>query len=147
MNGLDMQTHIEKSTLRNRGFTLLELMIVVAVVAILAVIGYPTYLDQRIKGNRAAAKSHVMTLAAREEQIMLDRRAYMAAANNTAIAATPGLLALPANVSDFYDIAITVNNAATPPTFQISAAPRATTYQAGDGNLVLNSDGTKTGKW
>lgn len=145
-----MQDTMDKfgiSQRRARGFTLLELMIVVVIVAVLAAIAYPAYMDQRIKGNRAAAKSHVMTLAAREEQIMLDRRAYVAAANNAAIAATPGLLSLPANVSDYYDIAITVNNAATPPTFQITAAPKATTYQGSDGNLVLNSDGTKTGKW
>lgn len=132
---------------RNSGFTLIELMIVVLVVGILAAIAYPTYNSQRIKGNRAAAKSHVMTLASREEQIMLDRRQYVAAANNAAIAATTGLLAPPADVSDYYELTITVNNAATPPTFQITAAPKAGTIQAGDGNLVLNSDQTKSGKW
>jgi len=131
----------------SRGFTLLELMVVVVIISILAAIAYPMYNDQRRKGNRAAAKSHVMTLASRQEQIMLDRRAYVAAANNAAITATPGLLAPPVNVSDFYELSITVNNAATPPSFQITATPKAASFQAGDGNLVLNSDGTKTGKW
>jgi len=125
----------------------MELMIVVMIVAILAAIAYPMYADQRIKGNRAAAKGHVMTLAGREEQIMLDRRGYVAAANNAAIAATAGLVAPPIEVSNFYELSIAVNNAATPPSFQITATPKAGTVQANDGNLVLNSDGTKTGKW
>ena len=122
-------------------------MIVVVIVAILGSIAYPSYRNYVIRSNRSAAQSHMMALAAREEQIMLDRRQYVGAANNAAIAATTGLIAVPGPVSDYYQISIAVNNAATPPSFLITAAPIAGKMQAGDGNQMLSSDGTKTGKW
>jgi type IV pilus assembly protein PilE len=129
------------------GVTLLELMIVVVIIGILASIAYPSYRNHIIKGNRSAAQSHMMALAAREEQIMLDRRQYLAAANNAAIGATIGLLAVPGEVSRFYQLSVAVDMAATPPSFVITAVPGAATMQAGDGNLTLSSDGSKTGKW
>lgn len=46
-----------------RGFTLIELMIVVAVVAILAAIAYPSYQEQIRKSRRAQAKADLVELA------------------------------------------------------------------------------------
>ena len=48
---------------RERGVTLVELMVVVAVIAILAALGYPMYLEQQLKGRRTDGKAmlhHVM---------------------------------------------------------------------------------------
>jgi len=132
---------------RQNGFTLMELMIVVVIVGILAAIAYPSYRNQVVKGNRAAAQSYMMSLAGREEQIMLDKRSYLAAANTAALATTNGLIAAPTEVTKFYDVKIDVVPAATPPTFLITATPKAGTMQASDGNLTLSSDGSKTGKW
>jgi type IV pilus assembly protein PilE len=42
--------------LRREGFTLIEVMITVAIVAILAAVAYPSYIDQVRRGNRAEAK-------------------------------------------------------------------------------------------
>jgi len=124
---------------RHNGFTLIELIVVVAIIGILAAIAYPSYRNQVVKGNRAAAQSYMMSLAGREEQIMLDKRSYLAAANTAALAS--------AGLIPFYDVKIDVVPAATPPTFLITATPKAGTMQASDGNLTLSSDGSKTGKW
>ena len=48
-----------------QGFTLIELMIVVAIIAILAAIAYPSYQQYKIKVNRAEAQSEMMFIAER----------------------------------------------------------------------------------
>lgn len=137
--------------LSDRGFTLIEVLIVVVIVAILASIAYPSYRNQVIKGNRAAAQGYMMSLSSREEQMMLDLRRYVAAANNAAIATTTGLPAVTSEVSKFYDIKIESPNPATPalPSYLITATPIAGSIQATDGNITLDSTGVKTpaAKW
>lgn len=54
--------------LRSQGFTLIELMIVVAIVAVLAAIAYPSYSDAVRKGKRGQAKSAMVELAQRAER-------------------------------------------------------------------------------
>lgn len=124
-----------------KGFTLIEIMIAVAIVGILAAIAYPSYTSYLQKGRRASAQAHLVDIAQRQEQYLLDARAYapdLATLNLT----TPG------DVSAYYSpITITaVNTAGAPPTFTVTATPKAGTAQATDqcGILGINSTGNKT---
>jgi type IV pilus assembly protein PilE len=61
---------------RVRGFTLIELMIVVAIVAILAMVAFPSYMESMRKSRRAEAKTALLDLAARQERYFTTHNAY-----------------------------------------------------------------------
>lgn len=61
---------------RQQGFTLIELMIVVAVVAILAAIAIPSYLEQTRKGRRAEAVRAVGELQLAQERWRAENPSY-----------------------------------------------------------------------
>ena len=126
---------------RTRGFTLLEMMIVVAIVGILAAIAYPSYQNYLKRSNRSAAETFMLDLANRQQQYLLDQRSY---ANGLATLTS----STPAEVSAVYDVTVT-SAGGPPPTFTISAVPKAGTIQAGDGTLTLDQAGTKlpANKW
>ena len=64
---------------KNKGFTLIELMIVIAIIGILGVIGYPSYIKLVEKGNRADAVDSLLSLAGRMEEYYLDNDTYAGA--------------------------------------------------------------------
>ncbi|MDO9147481.1 MAG: type IV pilin protein [Hydrogenophaga sp.] len=118
-----------------KGFTLIELMITVAIVAILASIAYPSYTRYVIRANRTAAQAQMLDIANRQQQFLLSNRTYATAA----MLASSGY-ALPAELSSRYSYAITVGTA-TVPAYTITFT--ATGAQASDGVLTFNSEGVK----
>lgn len=61
---------------RIRGFTLIELMIVVVIIAVIAAFAIPAYQDNIRKSKRADAKTALSDASARMEQFYLDRKSY-----------------------------------------------------------------------
>lgn len=120
----------------NHGFTLIELMITVAVIGILAAIGYPSYLDQVRKARRAEAQAVLMNIAARQQQMLLDTRSYVATASALNIT-------VPGTVQQTYGVVINVGTGAAP-TFTATATPSGS--QAADkcGTLSIDQSGTKS---
>ena len=65
--------------MRARGFTLLELMVVCAIVAILARVAYPSYLSYVQKTNRAEGKGALLAAAVQMERYLTERNTYATA--------------------------------------------------------------------
>lgn len=67
-----------------KGFTLIELMVTVAVIGILAAVAYPAYTDQIRKGKRAEARAALMNMLQQQERYMTQRNTYLEVANTSA---------------------------------------------------------------
>ena len=126
---------------KQNGFTLIELMVTVAIVGMLASIAYPSYTSYIIKGNRSAAQAQMLDIANRQQQFLLANRAFASTTTLNSSGYT-----LPSTLTGKYTHAVDVGTG-TVPSFTITFT--ATGNQTSDGNITLNSDGVKTpaAKW
>jgi type IV pilus assembly protein PilE len=109
---------------RLAGFTLIEVMITVAVIAILAAVALPNYIEYVTRSKLVEAKTNLSDMRTRLEQYFLDNRAYPTTCAAYASGAAPAnTIYLPASVKNF---AITCALTAT--TYTISAAGLGFTF-------------------
>jgi len=133
-----------------RGFTLVELMVVVAVIGILSAIGYPSYTRYIVKANRSAAESFMQGVGSLEERYLLDARTYFCtgagACTNVLSATTTPAFIVPASVSSHYTMSVAAPDTTTSaPTYTITATPIGSqlTSDTECRNLTLDQNGTK----
>ena len=140
------------------GFTLIELMVVVAVIGILAAVAYPAYTQQIRKGHRADAKTAVLDMAAREEKFFAINNAYTDVGDATGLNyGISGALSVPvtSNGGTYYNLTVSASST----DYTIKATPTGSqtsdpcyTYQLTSNgvqsNLVAGGGAnTTTGCW
>ena len=130
-----------------RGVTLLELLIVVAIVAIIGAFAYPSYIQYVVETKRTAAKTTMLQIADRQQQFFMDNKRFSANLTNLGFTADPLFVAddgrsVAAGDPDAVYTLSVVNVAAT--TYTVISAPLGGQLERDGkcGTLTLNQAGT-----
>lgn len=127
---------------RAAGFTLTEMMVVVAIVGILSAIALPGYQNYMVRSSRSAAQTEMLELGAAQERIFLNSGAY----TNSVSAAYTGLSTGGLGVTsgrtrdNRYSLGVTLSGTQF---YTLTATPVTGTQQAGDGNITATSAGSR----
>ncbi|NMZ65536.1 type IV pilin protein [Pseudomonas oryzihabitans] len=136
--------------MRARGFTLIELMVVVAIVCILAAIAYPTYQTSVLRSNRSEGQALLNEAAARMERFYAQNNAYPAKVKDLNIVNTktnPGSDRVFSS-SGYYELTILTSAAgsagySSDGPYVLTALPKGSQEKDSCGNLILNAQGVK----
>lgn len=132
MNHLPSCSRIPASRHRVRGFTLIEIMIVVVIIGVLSAIALPLYGDYVLRGRIPDATSNLSALAVRMEQSYQDNRTYKGTTGNDCIINVANLA-----TSDSFDFSCSSSSA---PTYTLVAKGKKTMV---DFEYSINESGVK----
>ena len=150
MTGMTCDRHhhgrLMKPLRSDKGFTLIELMIVVAIVAILATIAYPSYREQIARSRRADAKAVLLESAQWIERQYTVSNSYILKGDGTTLnsAALPFQESPKDGGSKYYDIAFgTGGSASTTLTYVVRAVPKGAMTGDKCGTFTVTQTGLK----
>jgi len=127
----------------HRGFTLIDLVIAIAIVAILTRIAFPSYQAYIVRSSRQAAQSELVALANSQEKIFLNSSAYSSSVTGAYTGQSTGGLGVTSGKSKDTRYSYSLSNV-TATTFTLTATPVTGTPQANDGNLTITESGART---
>ena len=143
---------------RQRGFTLIEIMITIVILGVLLAVAIPSYQAQVIRGRRLDARSALLEASSREEKLYAISNQYSATAVDLGYPNLPFAISSSGNGTSYYTLSLTISNAGA--SYVATATPTAgqtqdfdcytyTVDQSGArGNLNANGQPTSTsGCW
>ncbi len=127
---------------RVRGFSLIELLIVVSIVGILVAFALPSYTQYMVRAGRTEASATLLAVMERQEQYYRNNLSYTTTLTDLGYGAAnveseSGLYRVTAGTCDG---GLTIRRC-------VSLTATALERQVSDGNITLNSRGEKTGNW
>ncbi len=120
------------------GFTLIELVITMAILGILVSIAIPAYTSYVQKGNRPAAKTALLELASREESYYALNNAY--ASQPTTLGYTSNSISVPGSSQNYYTVTVASVSSGTVPGYTLQATPVTGSVQASDACAIYQLD-------
>ena len=131
---------------RAKGFTLIEVMITVVIVAILASVAWPSYQSYLQRSRRSEAQQLMLSIVNKEQQYLLDARQYTDVIGAGGLGISTQGWDCTVNGAKtcsnmYYDVVVALQPG-PPPAFTVTGSPKIT--QGVDGTLNFASSGAKT---
>lgn len=128
---------------RQKGFTLIELMIVVAIVGILAAVALPSYRNDIIRAARVEAQTELLELASLQEKIFLNSNNYAASVTAAYNGTAAGGLGRTSGQTKDGRYTLELDISTPSQTFVLTASPVSGGMQDGDGDISVSESGRR----
>ena len=132
-----------KMRIPSQGFSLIELMIIVAIIGILAAIAYPSYQSYGVRASRSAAQRELLELSSIQEKIFLNSNNYTPNVATAYNGTSAGGLGRSSGLTNDSRYTITLNITAPGPSYTLTATPVVGSAQENDGNISVSENGQR----
>lgn len=132
---------LSKTASRTRGFTLIEVLIVVAILGIVAAIAFPSYQDSVRKSRRSDGMALINQVMQAQERYFIENATYTTDLTELGYASASNI----DSAEEYYKVSASACGGGIGLCVNITAAGQDD--QANDGDLELNSQGLRTGNW